>query len=70
MKKIITLALSLVLILTFMAGCGDAERLLYNVDLKDYKEIGIILDDVKKMVLNSKISNEKESILKYIKKHY
>jgi len=40
MKKIITLALSIVLILTLMAGCGEDTRLLYNVDLKDYIKVG------------------------------
>lgn len=40
MKKIILLATSLLLILTFVAGCGKNERSLYNVDLKEYIEIG------------------------------
>ena len=40
MKKIILLATSLLLILTFVAGCGKDERLLYNVDLSKYVKVG------------------------------
>ena len=39
MKKIILLVTSLLLILTFVAGCGKDERLLYNVDLSKYIEV-------------------------------
>lgn len=40
MKRIILLVVSLALIFTFVASCGKSERLLYNVDLKDYIEVG------------------------------
>lgn len=40
MKKIITITLSIILVLTFLAGCGEDTRLLYNVDLKDYIKVG------------------------------
>lgn len=40
MKRIITLALSLILISSFAAGCGKDKRMLYNVDLKDYVKVG------------------------------
>ena len=46
------------------------QDIISTVVIKDNKQIGIILDDVEKMVINNKLPNDKESILKYIKKHY
>ena len=46
------------------------QDIISAVVIKDNKQIGIILDDVLKMVINNKLPNDKESILKYIKKHY
>ena len=40
MKRILMLALSLVLILATFVGCGKDERVLYNVDLKKYVNVG------------------------------
>lgn len=40
MKRILTLALSLILIIGTFAGCGKDERLLYNVDLSKHIKVG------------------------------
>lgn len=46
------------------------QDIISTVVIRDNKQIGIILDDVLKMVINNKLPNDKENILKYIKKHY
>lgn len=65
MKKIVLLAISLILIFTFVAGCGKEERLLYNVDLKDYIKVGeykgVAVDtksDEYKQYYNAEIEND------------
>ncbi|MBE6732728.1 MAG: hypothetical protein E7561_01875 [Ruminococcaceae bacterium] len=40
MKRILMLALSLVLILATLVGCGKDERILYNVDLSKHIKVG------------------------------
>lgn len=46
------------------------QDILDNIELKEHKIIGQILLDVRNLVLNGKLSNEKELILAYIRKHY
>lgn len=65
MKRIVLLAVSLILIFTFVAGCGKDERLLYNVDLKDYIKVGeykgVAVDtesDEYKQYYNAEIEND------------
>jgi len=44
MKKILGLILLISLLAVAVSGCGKAERLLYNVDLKDYIKLGDYTD--------------------------
>lgn len=46
------------------------QDIIDNINLKDNRFVGKILLDVRNLVLNNKIINEKEAILKYIRKHY
>lgn len=48
----------------------NGNDILENVKISDNKMIGLILQEVKRLVLLEKIANDKESIIKYIKKHY
>ena len=41
-----------------------------NITIKENRMISQILKEVKLLVLNDKLDNSKESILKYIKKHF
>lgn len=46
------------------------QDILDTIDLKEHKIIGRILVDIRNLVINKKLQNEKETILKYIRKHY
>lgn len=48
----------------------NGNDILENIDIKDKREISGILQEVKRLVLLEKLTNEKECILKYIKRHY
>ena len=48
----------------------NGNDILEVLDVKDKRQISVILDDLKKCVLLEKIDNRKECIIKYIKKHY
>lgn len=48
----------------------NGNDIIENVKLKDNRKIKEILTDLKHLVLNVKLTNEKESLLMYIKKHY
>lgn len=48
----------------------NGNDILEVLDVKDKRQISVILDDLKKCVLLEKIDNRKECIVKYIKKHY
>ena len=48
----------------------NGNDILDNVIINDKRDISIILKDIKRLVLLEKLDNDKECILKYIKKHY
>ena len=46
----------------------NGNDILDNVVIKDKRDISMILKDIKRLVLLEKLDNDKECILKYIKK--
>ena len=48
----------------------DGNDVLNTIEVKDKRQISVILEDIKRNVLLDKLDNRKECILKYIKKHY
>ena len=48
----------------------NGNDVLENVVIKDKKDINMILQSIKRLVLLGKLDNNKECIIKYIKRHY
>lgn len=46
------------------------QDVIANIEIKDNRQINIILDEIKNLVLTKKLDNSKECIVKYIRKHY
>ena len=48
----------------------NGNDILENIKINDKRDINLILQEVKRLVLLGKLNNEKECIIKYIKRHY
>ena len=48
----------------------NGNDILENIVIKDKKDINMILQSIKRLVLLEKLDNNKECIIKYIKRHY
>ena len=46
------------------------QDIIDNINLKDNRMINTIIQKVKELVINEKLENDKDLIIKYIKKHY
>ena len=55
---------------TLMELAIKGQDIIDNIKLENNKMVSVILQDVKEKVLLNKLENNKECILKYIKKHY